>query len=387
MLPHALFCFFALVVPASAYGDTNSSASDNASSATSANFSVSTTATASATSESSSNSTSAASLSTDSTDSTGKATKNPKRGLSFPAANNPADVLNINQTRSVVSWTYDWSITPPDYLADTGIEYVPMQWGAGNIENLASIMAKTGAKTLLAFNEPDFDEQSNMDPTYAADQWMKYIEPLKSKGVRLGGPAVTSSPTGQPWLSDFFAACKGCTIDFLPLHWYGVGSAGFYDYLWSIHGQWPDLKLWITEYADTGSNYQDVLTFMNTTAAYMETLDWVERYAWFGYSRPVNGSFYNLLNDDGGLNQLGQFYIGADTVEKSGPATHSVTLVAGPTAVLATARVGTNIATPTFSGAERSASTSSLLLMHVVTIALVYLIGLRVPFYQGFVMW
>ncbi|KAF8919072.1 glycosyl hydrolase catalytic core-domain-containing protein [Mucidula mucida] len=314
MLAHTLFCFFALVVPASAHWDTNSSASDNISSATSANFSVSTTATASAASQSSSNSTSsdsASSLSTNSTDSTEKATKNPKRGLSFPAANNPADVLNINQTRSVVSWTYDWSITPPDYLADTGVEYVPMQWGAGNIESLASIMSKTGAKTLLTFNEPDFDEQSNMDPTYAADQWMKYIEPLKSKGVRLGGPAVTSSPTGRPWLSDFFAACQECSIDFLPLHWYGVGSAGFYDYLWSIHGQWPDLKLWITEYADTGSDYQDVLTFMNTTAAYMDTLDWVERYAWFGYfvgffvnytftlnngyflQRPENGSFYS----------------------------------------------------------------------------------------------
>lgn len=152
MLAHTLFCFFALVVPASAHWDTNSSASDNVSSATSANFSVSTTATASAASQSSSNSTSsdsASSLSTNSIDSTEKATKNPKRGLSFPAANNPADVLNINQTRSVVSWTYDWSITPPDYLADTGVEYVPMQWGAGNIESLASIMSKTGAKTLL----------------------------------------------------------------------------------------------------------------------------------------------------------------------------------------------------------------------------------------------
>ena len=58
-----------------------------------------------------------------------------------------------------------------------------------------------------------------MEPVEAAQLWMRYIQPLKSQGVRLGGPAVTASDTGLPWLNAFFQACTNCTIDFLPLHW------------------------------------------------------------------------------------------------------------------------------------------------------------------------
>ena len=58
-----------------------------------------------------------------------------------------------------------------------------------------------------------------MQPEEAAQLWMEYIEPLKSLGIRLGGPAVTASPTGRPWLASFLQACSKCSIDFLPLHW------------------------------------------------------------------------------------------------------------------------------------------------------------------------
>ena len=110
-----------------------------------------------------------------------------------------------------------------------------------------------------------------MDPTDAARLWMQYIQPLKQYGVRLGGPAVTAGDTGRPWLQKFFAACGQCTIDFLPLHWcvlfsghcaylcslygrYGSGTAGFYDYLWTIRNQFSNTSVWVTEYADTSDD-------------------------------------------------------------------------------------------------------------------------------------
>ena len=58
-----------------------------------------------------------------------------------------------------------------------------------------------------------------MEPAEAAHLWMQYIQPLKTQGVRLGGPAVTASDTGLPWLNAFFRVCTNCTVDFLPLHW------------------------------------------------------------------------------------------------------------------------------------------------------------------------
>ncbi|THV03872.1 hypothetical protein K435DRAFT_240184 [Dendrothele bispora CBS 962.96] len=222
--------------------------------------------------------------------------KNAKRGVSFPSSNNQADIQNLNQTKSEISWQYDWGIYPAPFLAESGIEYVPMQWGAGGIENLSNAMASQQSKHLLAFNEPDFDQQSNIDPNFAAQLWMQYIEPLKSSGIKLGGPAVSSGATGVPWLQAFFSACSNCTIDFIPIHWYGVGVEGFYDYMWQVHSQFGNRTVWVTEYADTSLNETDVESFLNQTTTYMDGLDWVERYAWFGYFRPENGSAYSKFD-------------------------------------------------------------------------------------------
>lgn len=68
------------------------------------------------------------------------------------------------------------------------------------------------------FNEPDWADQANMTPALAAQLWKSHLQPLKTKyGVRLGLPAVTSAPSGRPWLRQFLALCTGCQYDFLPL--------------------------------------------------------------------------------------------------------------------------------------------------------------------------
>ncbi|KAK7048525.1 glycosyl hydrolase 53-domain-containing protein [Favolaschia claudopus] len=236
--------------------------------------------------------------------------KSNKRGLAF-AAENPTDVLKGNSSASVATWVYNWALVPPDYIAESGIEYIPMQWGAADIEKLAVTVKGLGAKTILAFNEPDFDQQSNINATFAAQLWMQYIQPLKQDGIRLGGPAISSGPSGLPWLQDFMAACSQCTIDFLPFHWYGSGSGGFFDYLYSLNGEFPHIPLWITEFAETSSNDSVVLDFMNQTITTLDGLDFVERYAWFGFFRPKDGSHYNLLDVNGNLNAAGQVYVDA----------------------------------------------------------------------------
>ncbi|KAG7088283.1 hypothetical protein E1B28_012296 [Marasmius oreades] len=282
--------------------------------------------------------------------------KNAKRGLSFASVDNTADVLNFNQTASEISWIYDWGTPVPPYLASSGVEYIPMQWGAGNIENLSTTVKAQGSKVILGFNEPDFKEQSNIDPNFAAQLWMKYIEPLKASGVRLGGPAVSSGGSGIPWMTSFLAACSNCTIDFIPVHWYGTGVAGFYDYLWQMHNKSGNKTLWITEYANTSLNQTEVDEFLNQTTTYLDGLDWVERYAWFGYFRPANGSAYNFMNADGGLNDLGKHYIGADTVVRSGPSTATQASNGGgnPTKSLPTVSAGAG-RQPTFLPANNHA--------------------------------
>lgn len=123
---------------------------------------------------------------------------------------------------------------------------------------------------MQTFNEPDFVNEANMDPVAAAGIWMQFIEPMKAQGIRLGGPAVTASSTGQPWLTSFLQACTNCTIDFMPIHWYvgyfpiltqskrisryGEGVEGFYSYLFGFHANFPQYPIWITEFAETSGN-------------------------------------------------------------------------------------------------------------------------------------
>jgi len=59
--------------------------------------------------------------------------------------------------------------------------------------------------------------QSNISPAAAASFWIQYFQPLKTQGVRLGAPAVSSAPAGSVWLHSFFAACSSCQIDFIPI--------------------------------------------------------------------------------------------------------------------------------------------------------------------------
>lgn len=40
---------------------------------------------------------------------------------------------------------------------------------------------------------------------------------------------------------------------------------------------------------DQQCSAQDVVDFMNATQAYMDSTDWVERYAWFGAMKDMSG--------------------------------------------------------------------------------------------------
>ncbi|KAJ3563574.1 hypothetical protein NP233_g8856 [Leucocoprinus birnbaumii] len=253
--------------------------------------------------------------------------KNSKRGIAFASNGNTDDIVNANQTKGVITWIYDWADLPPAYIAQSNLKYIPMQWGSGAIEQLASAVSAQGADTILAFNEPDFVNEANIAPKDAAALWAQFLQPLKQQGIRLGGPAVTAAPTGKAWLTDFLSECNNCTIDFLPLHWYGSGTEGFYNYIWDMHSTFPQFPIWITEYADTGDNTTDddpsalrsseVWDFMNQTINYLDSLDWIERYSWFGFFRPEDNVSYNMLGDDGSLNDLGKLYIGANTIHTS----------------------------------------------------------------------
>lgn len=77
------------------------------------------------------------------------AAKNPKRGICFADNSNTGDISKADQTSGVISWVYDWGTSAPSYLASSGLQYVPMQWGASGANSFAATIESGGAKTIL----------------------------------------------------------------------------------------------------------------------------------------------------------------------------------------------------------------------------------------------
>jgi hypothetical protein len=238
-----------------------------------------------------------------------------KRGLAWPVENqDPTHIFT--HSGSKVSWLYNWS---PVATPDSSLSFIPMQWNHVNIDDLPEKISASGARTLLGFNEPELDSQSNIPASLAAKEWIRVIEPLRKQGIRVGSPGISSAPDGVKWLKEFLTTIRqgGSDIDFYAIHWYGEGLGPFYDYIWSTHHYLgPDKPMWITEFACTNWNTtaplaKDVVEeFCKESCKYLDTLDWVERYAWFGAMKDCGtvGRWARMIGDDGQLTELGKWY-------------------------------------------------------------------------------
>jgi len=238
------------------------------------------------------------------------AASSPKKGVS---AANVAEVTAA--LRDVgATWYYTWASNPQGINAPPGVEFVPMIWGPGSVTDAQLNEAKALGRTLLGFNEPDLPEQANMSVEQALDLWPR----LQATGLRLGAPAVAfggDRPGG--WLDRFMqgAAARGLRVDFIPLHWYGSDfSAAATDhlrgYLQAVYDRYKK-PIWLTEYAlidFTGPaprypTMQQQTDFVRRSTAMLESLPFVERYAWFSLSTQTSptGLYTGAVPNDSGV--------------------------------------------------------------------------------------
>jgi len=239
-----------------------------------------------------------------------------KRGLCWPS-DNKDPVFTFTRPGSKISWLYNWS---PNQTAGCSLDWTPMQWNAAAIEDLGNKVKEGNAHAILGFNEPERGDQANLTPEAAAAAWVAHVEPLRRSGVRAGSPGCSSAPEGLAWLQKFLQLIRqgGSDIDFYAFHWYGETLGQFYDYIWSTYHQLgPDRPVWITEYAPTnwqkdaplGSEH--VEAFVRDSCKYLDTLDWVERYAFFGPMRDTGtvGKSAAFLDENGQLTETGKIYV------------------------------------------------------------------------------
>lgn len=240
-----------------------------------------------------------------------------KRGIAWPLENNQ-DSPNIF-AGGKITWIYNWS---PHRASVSGLEFVPMLWSTnkGHDGNLFYNQAR-GSKVVLGFNEPERGDQANMNPAEAARAWKQFIEPLRDQGARLGSPGIASTNEGLNWLKQFLTELTkvGGRVDFLALHWYGRGADNFINWITRVRQELGNrYPVWVTEFACTSWNpsqpvsQQEIDDFMKQSLQRMDSLDWVERYSWFGAQRRLDaalGSGNVLIGSNGQLSALGRKYV------------------------------------------------------------------------------
>jgi hypothetical protein len=199
-------------------------------------------------------------------------------------------------------WYYNWTPSRKPDEAKVHADFVPMIWYGGNLKDDLEAAKQSGAKELLAFNEPDDHSEANMSVSQAIRAWPK----LMATGMRLGSPAPT---TGNRWLDDFMAEVKtrNLRVDFLCLHWYGDITdkepvERLHRYLQGYHDKYK-LPIWLTEFSGADFKYhkrrttvEDNARFAREAATMMEGLPYVERYAWYTTYEPANSEFYGHVS-------------------------------------------------------------------------------------------
>jgi hypothetical protein len=119
----------------------------------------------------------------------------PKRGL---AANDDIPIWQFGGywegAPSEVNWQYNWGSTTDQ--KQSFCEYVPMLWGddAGHTNSWFSDasywLADGGSGHLLAFNEPEQSDQSNISPQDAANAYRTWMSMYPLRKIDLHIPSV-----------------------------------------------------------------------------------------------------------------------------------------------------------------------------------------------------
>jgi Glycosyl hydrolase catalytic core len=206
-------------------------------------------------------------------------------------------------------WFYNWG----NGATSLTQQFVPMTWGKGaaNPNNVVSLVNRANISHLLSFNEPDNDGQSNIT---SIDTAVKRYKIMMGTGLRLGSPATEqdNSTGANRWQTLFMAkaATEKARVDYIAIHWYDWGNHTqngatdeatatgvfnrFKNHIAKVRNAYPNLPIWVTEYNANGNrpNANVHILFMQKSAAWMNSIDYIERYSYFfpGVLPPTSGT-------------------------------------------------------------------------------------------------
>lgn len=249
-----------------------------------------------------------------------------KRGLIYIPSQDPNDFSVYTHSGSDLAWYYNYGYYPTQ--GGPALPFVPMvntlpESSDDFTSAISSLLKSSSPPThLLTFNEPDMPTDvggSDISPSNAAKFYISTILPLR-KHVQISFPSTSGSGIGLNWLAQFNKSCHkinpkhGCPADFLATHWYG-DFAGMASWLGQLHSLYPNLPIWVTEFADPSVTLEDTQAFFNESTSYLRNLKYVDYYAWFGSFRSSAANGFvgpnvSFLDDGGQLTDIGSWYLG-----------------------------------------------------------------------------
>lgn len=216
-----------------------------------------------------------------------------KKGIVIKSTDSASKVNLVNP-----SWYYTWGLKEISGV-QPNIPFVPMIWGKG--------VTQDHFDTVIAINEPDRPDQSDMTVDEAVATWSMI------SANRKGSPATAGNALSSKWFEEFMSKVHP---DFICVHWYGPPHPE--SLLSLVDGLTIKylLPIWITEFAVAQWNptkpaytVDQVADFMRAVIPELEKRPHVERYAW--KTRPQRDLYMGssaLFRDDGNLTDLGQLY-------------------------------------------------------------------------------
>lgn len=217
-----------------------------------------------------------------------------------------------HQTVARTYWNYEWE---PTGNSRTNHEFVPMIRGRNQNKEFRweEVRVRGGQTHFLVFNEPESSNQGDLTVDEAIALWPK----AQQSGLRLGSPGRTDGNNGNNWLMEFMqkAEDKGYRVDYVCVHNYKAKDAtslkSFLDAEFARYGK----PIWLTEFQrDNGDNpsVADHTAFLSEVIPMLESLDYLERYAYFDFNTGgVTSATATLFDTDPlALNTNGDAYSG-----------------------------------------------------------------------------
>ena len=213
-----------------------------------------------------------------------------KRGVAFGFSRLDDSML----LSPAISWFYNWGPDVGAIEVDTwfgldSVVFFPMAWNGGfdsaRISNY--VTSHPASKYLLAFNEPNLNDQAHMTPSEAAEKWPRLKALADQLNLKIVSPAMnygTLEGYHDPikWLDEFFSLVPLSDVDVIALHCYMTSVSGLENYIdmFDKYGK----PIWLTEFCawdPVPGSVDAQLSYMCQALNMLEQKQSIERYAWF----------------------------------------------------------------------------------------------------------